>query len=169
MDRITKCPGFSDEFDPATLFTKILVPIDFSPESRRALITACELRVMTGAELHVFLVRDKGVNDEFIAGLGQPWTETDVEVSARDQLEYFCSSICKGVHCVTGNVTIGEDVVHGVADTARRIGASIVVLAAHEKKAGIFRNRAERIVKELEIPVLVLKGTKSAAELKTGT
>ena len=43
------CPGFMSDFDPGAMFLRILVPVDFSPESRRALGLACVFRQNFGS------------------------------------------------------------------------------------------------------------------------
>src|SRR5215470_17390361 len=71
------CPGFMSDFDPGAMFLRILVPVDFGPESRRALGLACVLRQNFGSEIHVFHLTAFGMNDEYIRSLGQPWAEAD--------------------------------------------------------------------------------------------
>ena len=161
---VMHCPGYSREFDPTVLFRKILIPIDFSVASRRALITACETRNKFGSEIHLFVERGGGANSGFLGSLGVPWGRDDVEQSGRDQLRYFGESICEGMPCLTNAATYGDDVVHGIADAAKDCGATIVFLPVHEHRNSLFRSRMERIVRSLEVPVLLFKGVEPLAD-----
>jgi nucleotide-binding universal stress UspA family protein len=159
---VMSCPGYSKEFDPSTVFRKILVPIDFSPESRSALITACEMRRHYGSEIHVFLMRGFGENDEFLAGLGQPRRRGDVEESARAQLDMFGRSICSGTPCLVKDVLFGDDVVGGITRAVQDCDATIVILAVHKERS-FFRTRAEKVIRELKVPVLLMRAVETPA------
>lgn len=157
---VIDCPGYSQEFDPTTLFRTLLVPIDFTPESRRALITACELRARFGSDIHVFLVR--GAGGHSWAAANNPPSRSAIEQSARDQLRYLGESICEGMPCLINDILFGDDVVHGIANAARACEATMVILAVHPERSMFWRTRAEKIEHALDIPVMVLKGTRQA-------
>lgn len=158
---VMNCPGYSDEFDPTLIFRKILVPIDFTPESRHALITACETRKRFGSELHLFVETDPGQSSA-LRGLGVTWGPDGHEKDAREMLGYFADSICAGTHCLTTHATFGESVVKGIADAAKECGATMVIMGVRDKHS-LLRSRAERIVQSLDIPVMLLKHTESLA------
>jgi hypothetical protein len=122
------CPGFQGDFDPLRIFQRILVPVDFGPESRRAIVTACVLRQQFGSEIHVFHLRAFGINDEYIRGLGAPWSESDIDRESKNQLRMFGENICKGMPCVYHEAIVGEDVVQGITEAAEKCNATLVIL-----------------------------------------
>ncbi len=152
----SNCPGNPDEFDPTGLFRVILVPVDFTPASRQAIITACEMRRRFGSELHAFRLSSFGENDDFIRGLGAPWSESDVTGETRNQLKMFGESICLGSPCIHYETLMGEDVVDGIAKAASDCKATLVLLPVHEEKT-LLRSKAEKIARALEIPVMLIR------------
>ncbi len=153
---INDCPGNPAEFDPTGLFKVILVPIDFTPASRQAIIAACEMRRKYGSELHVFRLSKFGENDDFIRGLGAPWSEGDVKDETRNQLRMFGESICLGTPCLHYETLMGEDVVEGIAKAARDCKATLVLLPIHEGKT-LLRSKTEKVARALDVPVLLIK------------
>lgn len=156
------CPGYSREFDPNQIFRRILVPIDFSAAARHALITACEFRCRFGSELHLFVATEPG-HGSALRGLGVTWGAEGAVHDAKDRLHFFAESICAGMPCVADHATFGTNLVDGIAETARAIGASLVVLGTHDRHS-LLRTRVERILNSLHIPVLVLKHTEDLAD-----
>ncbi len=150
------CPGNSPEFDPTGLFRTVLIPVDFTPASRQALITACEMRRRFGSELHVFRLSAFGENDDFIRGLGAPWSEVDVAEETRNQLRMFGESICRGTPCLHYETLVGEDPVEGIAKAARDVDASLVLLPVNPGKS-ILRSKAEKIARALDVPVMLIR------------
>ena len=74
-------PGHADEFDPTAIFRTIVVPVDLTPDSRTALITACDLCKQLGGDLRAFLLRRPGDHSraavEFDANRGvRRWVES---------------------------------------------------------------------------------------------
>jgi nucleotide-binding universal stress UspA family protein len=157
------CPGFHGDFDPLRIFQRILVPVDFGPESRRALVTACVLRQQFGSEIHVFHLRAFGINDEYIRGLGAPWSENDIHRESKEQLRMFGENICKGMPCVYHEAIVGEDVVQGIAEAVGKCKATLVVLPVVHPGKSIFRSRSEKIARAVDVPVLFIKGEALAA------
>lgn len=151
---VMECPGYSREFDPVGVFQKILVPIDFTPESRRALITACEARKQFGSEIHVF-AQTRFEPSSALRGLGVVFGRKEAVDEARGRLDSFGQSICNGAHCLTANASFGEDVAQGIVDVVKESGATMVIMGLHQKHT-LFRSRAEKIVRMLDVPVLLL-------------
>lgn len=152
---VMNCPGYSKEYDPTLMFRRILVPIDFSAESRQALITACETRARFGSEIHLFVATDSG-NPSGLRGLGVPWGHEDAVHDAERMLRYFAESICEGMPCLINHATYGTDLVKGIGEAAKAADATMVILGTQDKHS-LLRTQAERILNALDIPVLVLK------------
>jgi nucleotide-binding universal stress UspA family protein len=151
-----ECPGYSQEFKPTEVFERILVPIDFSAESRRALITACETRKQFDSVIHVF-VQTNFEPSSALRGLGIEFGKEDAVASARRCLDYLGQSICNGMHCLIENASFGDDVVKGVVDAASKTHATLVIMGLHQNHT-LFRSRAEKIMRLLDIPVLLIQG-----------
>ncbi len=152
----------SSGFDPGLLFRRILVPIDYSSESRHALQTAWELRRLHNGEIHAFVTTDFGQTSG-LRGLGVVWGRQDVTEHARERLHRFAEDACGGGTAITDDALFGTDVVRGITQAAEDCEATVVILAVHQHNR-FFRSRAEKIVHNLGIPVLVLQGAESAAE-----
>jgi nucleotide-binding universal stress UspA family protein len=151
------CPGFSNEFDPHLIFKRVLIPVEFGPESRRALITACALRQEFLSEIHVFHLSAYGVNDEYIRGLGSPWTEEDVQRQSRHQLKKFGESICLGMPCVYHDTIVEDDPVKAIVQAAEEVQATLVILPVTQPAKGPLRSRWEKIARALKVPVLFMR------------
>ena len=163
------CPGFMSDFDPGAMFLRILVPVDFSPESRRALGLACVLRQNFGSEIHVFHLTAFGINDEYIRGLGQPWAEADIREESKEQLRMFGESICRGLPCIYHEAIVGDDVVHGISEAVDRCKATMVILPVVHPGKRLFASRSEKIARAVKVPVLFLKGVTLTSELAEPT
>lgn len=158
------CPGFLSDYDPGAMFLRILVPVDFSPESRRALGLACVLRQNFGSEIHVFHLTAFGINDEYIRGLGQPWSEADIQEESKEQLRMFGESICRGLPCIYHDSIVGDDVVSGIAEAVERFQATLVILPVVHPGKWILASRSEKIARAVKVPVLFLKGVDTTSD-----
>ena len=162
------CPGFHADFNPFQIFARILVPVDFGPESRRAIATACVLRQQFNSEIHVFHLTAFGTNDEYIRGLGAQWSEGDIKETSREQLQWFGESICKGMPCIYHDAIVGDDVVEGIAKAVAAVHATLVVLPVVHPGKSIFRSRSEKIARAVDVPVFFIKGETVPAGDATG-
>lgn len=138
------------------LFRRILVPVDFSAESRLALLAAVALRDGFGGEVHLF-VESRPEQASVLRGLGVQWGGSDSERESERMLRYFAESAGVDPAALIQHATWGDDVVGGITDAVAACAASLVVLGVHDRKS-FWRTRAERIVKALDVPVLLLQG-----------
>lgn len=140
---------------------RILVPVDLSPASDRALDQALEIaetpELITA--LHVGLP---------YTAVEPPYMYLVDEESRRDQLEAavlqrFTASKYSGVRI---EVRYG-DPGHEIADYARESGVGLIVMPSHGRTGLahlLVGSVAERVVRYAPCPVLVLRGLKSHAE-----
>lgn len=151
-------------FDAKAVFTRILVPIDFSEGSRRALATALELKKRFGSTVHLFRLTESGENDQFLAGTGAaPVTPQEIVLGAEGRLRRFVDNLFPGRSGeVEVDARIGVDVLHGIARSATQIGATLVLLA-EEPRLTVFRTEIEKIVRELDMAVMILRTPPSAS------
>jgi nucleotide-binding universal stress UspA family protein len=143
--------------EQVTAFRRVLVPIDFSPGARLALHAAFALRRAFGAEVLLFNLAEYGDGEEFLAGIGARWTPSELVDESRAQLERFVEHVEPGESSfVRVDVDLGVDVASAIAKAVRATSATLVILAAHPKHT-LLRSRAEKITREVDCPVLLLR------------
>lgn len=135
--------------------SKIVVPIDYSDDSRRAVDVALSINP-DGAEVHVVYVApvlnavEPGLVWEAIAD------ETRVEQLEKSYRERFSDAKYAGVKF---HVAFG-DPGHEIADYAEQIAAELIVMPSHGR-TGLSRvligSVAERVVRLCHCPILVLR------------
>jgi nucleotide-binding universal stress UspA family protein len=140
----------------AMSFTRILVPIDFSQASRRALATALLLQERLRSEVHLFHLMEQGADSDFLAGAGALIGYGDLPENARGELVRFVDHLFPGRTAgVVVHARVGTDLVAAINGLARDIGATLVLLAGKPRQT-LFRTRIERIVRDVERAVMVL-------------
>jgi nucleotide-binding universal stress UspA family protein len=151
-------------FDAKAVFERVLVPVDFSEGSRRALATALELKRRFGSEVHLFRLTESSENDQFLAGTGAEAVSPRTLIeAAEERLRRFVDNVLPGRSGdVITHAQVGVDVVHGIARSARRIHTTLVLLAEEPRQA-LFRTQLEKLVKELDSAVMILRTPASSA------
>lgn len=149
-----------------TIFSRVLVPVDFSPVSHRAVFAALELQRCCRARVCVFYVTHAGANDEFLATLGSPTSRSELRGDGgRAAVRRFVSHIAPGreddVECDT---TIGDDSMSEIRAKIEAWKPSLLVLS-HVSHASLLRTHVEKLIRSIELPVLLLHP--SASELET--
>lgn len=133
---------------------KILVPFDFSDESRLAIDTAL---TMTSADyIHVLHVAP----DLAVASPEVVW-DTHTDVQRRKSITRSFDREFKDAkyHDVTFHVSFG-DPGHGIAKFAVDIEAGVIVMPSHGRtglKHLVIGSVAERVIRLAHCPVLVLR------------
>jgi nucleotide-binding universal stress UspA family protein len=148
----------STAFDARAVFERVLVPVDFSEGSRRALATALELKRCFGSEVHLFRLTESSENDRFLAGSGaEAMSPHALVTQAEERLRRFVDNVLPGRSGdVVAHAQVGADVVHAIARNARKLGTTLVVLAEAPKQT-VFRTQMEKIVQELDGAVMILR------------
>jgi nucleotide-binding universal stress UspA family protein len=143
--------------DSANAFDRILVPVDFSLESQTAIEMALELRSRFGSEVCLFNLTTVGTNDDFRRGLGANCSTADLERDGKERLRMLVEKVSPGASEGVGlQVYVGDDVARWVHDVASAWPATLVVLSSHPSHT-VFRSLAEKIVRALKIPMLILQ------------
>jgi nucleotide-binding universal stress UspA family protein len=144
---------------------QLLVPVDGSPASAKALQTAIDLACLNGARLRLLYVIDEL---DYVNGFETPKTYHDELVplmhAEGEKLLARMRRMAtdKGVACDSVLVESGAGrVCDQVAEQARLVRADMVVLGSHGRR-GLARmlmgSDAEQIVRHSTVPVLVVKG-----------
>jgi nucleotide-binding universal stress UspA family protein len=141
-------------------FRRILVPVDFSAASRAALALAMRIADRWSSEVVLFYAAGGDENDEFLQYTGVPWGRRDEEGEAREHLGLFAEAVVPGSGSrVQVEARRNDDAVEAVLDACARHRPSMVVLGTHpHRRRRIFRTRAERLVRSLPCPVILVRG-----------
>jgi hypothetical protein len=146
----------------ASMFRKVLVHVDYSAESRNALRTALELHRSMRSEVCVLVHTFFDSNDEFLAGIGSQETVHDLVQEAQARARGFVETVVPGlVDEITVRALVETDLVRAVTRAAATWGATLVVLTGGAQS--LFRNAEERLSRDLDVPVLVLKRPRDRA------
>lgn len=157
------------------MFKTILVPLDFSKPSLKALDYAIELGRGTRAEL----VLVHAVETIYYAGLGEMYGQVydsttlmqEFAREARDQLAQIAADLKKkrlSVRTVLEIGTAPEVIVH----VAKRRKADLIVLSTHGRTAlaHVFLGSVtERVVRHAACPVMVVPGLKRGSVARRTT
>jgi nucleotide-binding universal stress UspA family protein len=146
-------------------FRKILVPVDFSAHSSRALQTGIELAKAFGAKLHLLHCYQINVGAISPYGLVIPESfDRDIREAATQQLAKWCEKV------TAQKIEVESEVSplfpsEAIAGTAERIGADLIVMGTRGLsgfKHVMLGSVAERTVRIAPCPVLTLKATGEA-------
>jgi nucleotide-binding universal stress UspA family protein len=145
-------------------FARVLVPIDFSDDSKRALATALVLQDSLGAEVHLFHFAEQGANDEFLAGVGAgdvaPQRLAD---DARERIRIFVDDLFPGrAASVKVHAHAGADVVQAIEHAAEEVDATLVLLPGKPRGRSLLRTHIEKIARDLSGAVMVLSSEREA-------
>jgi nucleotide-binding universal stress UspA family protein len=152
--------------------SRILVPVDFSASSDAALETAVELAQQYEAEL--FLLHVVPVLT-LIPGTGYPtdyFPEREFLEDARSQAELrltknVANLVARGLRVRSG-VEKGNNVVENIMLVIDREKTDLIVLSTHGVsgwRAMVFGSIAEKLIKLVQCPLLLLRSVKPAAIL----
>jgi len=139
-------------------FKKILVPVDFSDNSRKVLRTATELAGVFGAELSVVFVVQSfdEYSGFFVSHVPIAQFEEEMVRSAEDKMNSFIKEALPADTAVQTQVLTG-DVAETIVEHAARTGIDLIVMGTHGYKGlerVLFGSVAEKVVKTAHCPVL---------------
>ena len=138
---------------PVFRLRKILVPVDFSEHSRKALEYAIAFAKQFGAELNlVHVVRPYPVGPEM--------APVDIESvqDAKTELEGMRKQVAEAVHCQT-NLRTGDPCLE-IIDAARQLDVDLIIVSTHGRTGLahlVLGSTAEKLVRHAECPVLVVR------------
>lgn len=136
----------------------ILVPVDFSEHSRRALTTARDVAARFGSSVHVLHVFERAVHPELYYG-GIPLDSPDfrmVEANLREALETFVRET-PGPEAVTSLHVLEGRAVPTILDFIQEHDIGLVVIATHGLTGMahlLLGSVSEKVVRRATCPVL---------------
>ena len=145
------------------MFKHILVPVDGSETSMKAVARAAALAQVFDSEITLLYVIDPypftGVGADFAYGQAQYLTAANAEANtaldtARDAIQ------AAGVQQVQTIVGEGHTVHEGVLDTVHSVGADLVVMGSHGRRGIeklVLGSVTQRVLGVVKVPVLVVR------------
>lgn len=136
----------------------ILVPIDFSDNSRRALQAALELRRLSGGRLSLLHVIEPLVVAFGEALPGDLPTDQERLNTAEAEMEKLRQSL--GAELVSETLVMEGTSWDSICEFANSRGIDLIVISSHGYKGlkrFVLGSTAERVVRHAECPVLVIK------------
>jgi nucleotide-binding universal stress UspA family protein len=150
--------------------TKILLPIDFSPSSQAALEIAADLALHFGAKLCLVNVIPFFPTTTFPDFVPEESFVKEARAHAEQHLAK-CRAVLagRGIKSTT-SVEIGNDVAGNIMEVVDREHIDMVVISTHGISGWhplIFGSIAEKVVKLVRCPLLLLRSVKPDPNLKT--
>lgn len=166
--RTAGCPvmtmRYGKETESTELMSRIVVPIDFSAESDRALEYAMELAQVYGSRIEVVHVMFPPMAAEGVPGVPLPsFSPAEVSSEIMKTLSKRVANVANPEVAVETHVLLGRPASR-ISDFADEQGASLIVMGSHGL-SGVRRfllgSVSEKVVGAASCPVLVLRGPDS--------
>lgn len=140
---------------------KILVPIDFSEYSKKALQYAIPFARQFHAKILLLYVVEPTIYpaDFSFGQIGMPNVENELRVKGEQELQELITNEIKGVVPAEGLVKVGLPFVE-VVSYAKEEGIELIIVATHGHTGVehvLFGSTAEKIVRKAPCPVLVVR------------
>jgi nucleotide-binding universal stress UspA family protein len=152
--------------------TKILVPVDFSSSSDAALETASDLAQHFHAELYLLNVIPMLPTGTKTVSFPETEYLHKAEDNAERQLATCDAAlVSKGIKA-SSSIEIGNDVVGNIMLVIEREHIDMIVISTHGISGWrplIFGSIAEKVVKQVQCPLLLLRSVEPAATCAAST
>ena len=150
--------------------TKILLPIDYSPSSQAALEMAADLADHFHAELYLVNVIPMFPTTTLPDLIPESEFIQEARTFAEQHLAK-CHTVltARGVKS-TSSVEVGNDIAGNIMEVVDREHIDMVVISTHGISGWhplVFGSIAEKVVKLAQCPLLLLRSSKPASDVKT--
>lgn len=137
------------------VFRRVLVPVDFEMSSHIAVGVALHLQRAYGSAVCLYHAASSTGSDDWLGGIGSPAVGGDWVAQSKARLRRFLENVApSSAGLVEVMASIGDGV-HGIRKAAQEWSATLVVCAASVHPE-FLRSEAERLVRELRVPTLIL-------------
>jgi nucleotide-binding universal stress UspA family protein len=152
--------------------TKILLPIDFSPSSQAALEMAADLAQHFHAELYLVNVIPMFPTTTLPDLVPEAEFIQEARTFAESHLtKCHAALVTRGIKS-TSSVEVGNDVVGNIMEVVEREHIDMVVISTHGISGWhplVFGSIAEKVVKLVQCPLLLLRSAKPETGVKTAS
>lgn len=152
--------------------TRILVPVDFSPSSHAAVESAADLAQHFDAALHLVHVIPMFPTTTMADFIPEAKFTEEASKAAEHQFAAATADLtAKGIK-VTSSVEQGDDVASSLLEAVERENADMVVISTHGLTGWhplVFGSIAEKVMKLVACPVLLLRTPKPASSAKVAS
>jgi|SRR6187397_451180 universal stress protein A len=152
------------------MFSRILVPTDFSPPSDAALEYARILAAKFGSTLRILnVIDDPSASSEFVADGFAPSTEeirTALVAHARKRLDHLMNLVDRSRYNAHADAVLGIPAA-AIVDYAGATGTSLIVMGTHGRTGLahlLMGSVAEEVVRTAPCPVLTVRQVATADE-----
>ena len=152
------------------MFSRILVPTDFSPPSDAALEYARILAAKFGSSLRILhVIDDPTASSDFVADGFAPSTEdirTGLLEHARKRLDHLMSLVDRSRYHAHADAVLGMPAA-AIIDYARATGTTLIVMGTHGRTGLahlLMGSVAEQVVRMAPCPVLTVRQVTVADE-----
>jgi nucleotide-binding universal stress UspA family protein len=154
-------PGSTLVEDAKGTFERVLVPVDFSSASRRALAEALWFKDHLGSEVHLLHLGTLGYNAEFLAGTGADILYGDIQEDARAEARRFIENVFPGRSAeIAVHAAVGEDLPRAIELIETQVRPTLVILAGEAPRTHWpqthWRKRIERMAARDGVAVMAL-------------
>lgn len=141
--------------DATTIFRRVLVPVDYTMDSHRAVGVALALRRQYGSVVCVFHTAESAGSDDWLGGIGSPSVGGDWVAEAEARLRRFLLNVAPAeAEGIEVRARMGASA-HTLPKVVDDWEATLVVAAAALHRR-FFRSAAERLVRDLDVPILII-------------
>jgi nucleotide-binding universal stress UspA family protein len=136
---------------------KILVPVDYSPQSLIALEQAANLAKVFNAEITILKVAETGGVAGFFSSKHMDEFTTALEVQLKDFVAEQVKKLGVAMNAILRRGKVYDEIV----ETAEEIKATFIVMGTSGSESGMKRfigSNALRVVRSSKIPVITIKG-----------
>jgi nucleotide-binding universal stress UspA family protein len=156
----------------STIPTKILVPVDFSDSSHAAVESGADLAQHFGATLHLFHVIPMLPTTTMPDFIPESKFNEEMTMAAEHHFAAVIKDLTgKGVK-VSSSVETGDDVSSAILEAVEHEKADMVVISTHGLTGWhplVFGSIAEKVMKLVSCPVLLLRTPKPASSAKVAS
>jgi nucleotide-binding universal stress UspA family protein len=152
---------------PSSIPTKVLLPIDFSPSSQTALEMAADLAKHFHAKLYLVNVISMFPTTTVPDLIPEATLIQEQRTFAERHLaKCKAALVARGVKS-TSSVEVGNDVVGNIMEVIEREHIDMVIISTHGISGWhplVFGSIAEKVVKLVQCPLLLLRSAKPGAK-----
>jgi universal stress protein A len=165
LDRLVAAPRIAGGENDRLRLKVIVVPIDFSAESKKALRYACRLAEQFGSVLRLIHVVEPAPFLNDLPNVIISRSDAEIAKESLVRLQTLARDEISELISISPQVRVGKPY-HEIVTAAKVGGADLIVISTHGYtglKHAFLGSTAERVVRHAECPVLVVRDNEHEA------